>query len=213
MTARSVPRGTRPSTALVAAALVVAPLALTMLGSCARKSAGSAGTFPGLADLAAAGESVLFARRFPLSGASLGADDSSWALVMVVRMADGHEEMRIGEAKPSGQGFVTAHTSRPGDEFRNLAIEDINADDRPEIVGRWSGGQLEVVEVVGRLPAGGWKPLLVNAGQTIEERRQPDRTVDFWITSRTYDEPPGLPPVYETRVWRWDGAAFTEAPR
>jgi len=47
----------------------------------------------------------------------------------------------------------------------------------------------------------------------IEERRRADRTVAFWITSRTYEEESGLPPVYETRVWNWDGTAFSEESR
>jgi hypothetical protein len=126
-------------------------------------------------------------------------------------MADGHEEMRLAE--PAGGGFARVYSTRPGDEFRNLAIEDIDGDGGPEVIGRWAGGQLEVVEVTGRAPNGGWRALLQNAGQMIEERRRADRTIAFWITSRTYEEESGHPPVYETRVWRWDGSAFTEEPR
>lgn len=194
------------ATAAVAAVTALLPLILACRGG----SAGASGAIPGLADLARAGETVLFARRFPLGPPPAGGE-ASWALVVVVRMADGHEEMRLGE--PAAAGFAQVHATRPGDEFRNLAVEDINGDGRPEIVGRWAGGQLEVVDVIGRGPEGGWRSLLQNAGQLIEERRRADRTTAFWITSRTYEEESGLPPVYETRVWNWDGTAFTETPR
>lgn len=199
-------RGSRASAALAAVAAAVLPLAL----ACGGGPAGPGGAIPGLAALTGEGETVLFARRF-LLGPPPAAGEAPWALVAVVRMADGHEEMRLGE--PGDGAFSRVYATRPGDEFRNLAIEDINGDGRPEIVGRWAGGQLEVVEVIGRGPEGGWRPLLQNAGQVIEERRRADRTVAFWITSRTYEEESGLPPVYETRVWRWDGTAFSEESR
>jgi len=207
--------GLRASAALwaLAAMALLLPLTLSCRGGSAVPAgpAAAPGAIPGLADLAHEGESVLFARRFPLGPAPAGGE-APRALVVVVRMTDGHEEMRVGE--PAGAGFAQVHATRPGDEFRNLAIEDINGDGRPEIVGRWAGGQLEVVEVIGRAPAGGWRSLLQNAGQEIEERRRADRTVAFWITSRTYEEgESGLPPVYETRVWNWDGAAFSEESR
>jgi len=195
-----------PAIAALTAIAAILPLAL----SCRGGSAGAPGAIPGLADLARAGETVLFARRFPLGPASPGVETPR-ALVVVVRMADGHEEMRLGE--PAGAGFAQVYATRPGDEFRNLAVEDIDGDGRPEIVGRWAGGQLEIVEVIGRAAGGGWRSLLQNAGQVIEERRRADRTVAFWITSRTYEEESGLPPVYETSVWNWDGTAFTEEPR
>jgi hypothetical protein len=198
--------GSRATAALAAMAAAILPLALACRGG----PAGPPGAIPGLSDLTRDGETILFARRF-LRGPPPAGGEAPRALVVVVRMADGHEEMRLGE--PQGGGFARVHATRPGDEFRNLAIEDINGDGRPEIVGRWSGGQLEVVEVIGRGPEGGWRPLLQNAGQVIEERRRADRTVAFWITSRTYEEESGLPPVYETRVWRWDGTNFTEESR
>jgi len=199
----AVRRAALRSTAAVVAMGILLPLAL----ACRGRTAAAPAAIPGLADLARADESVLFVRRFPLGPPPTGGE-VPWALVVVVRMADGHEEMRVGE--PAGAGYKQVLATRPGDEFRNLAIEDINGDGRPEIVGRWAGGQLEVVEVIGRAPEGGWRSLLQNAGQVIEERRRADRTIAFWITSRTYEEESGLPPVYETRVWNWDGTAFTE---
>jgi hypothetical protein len=187
--------------------LILAPL----LALACRGGKGDAPVaLPGLAVVAGEGEAVLFARRFALAGPGAGRDEPL-ALVAVIKMADGHEEMRVAE--PAPDGFKRVYATRPGDEFRNLAIEDTNGDGRPEIVGRWAGGQLEVVEVDGRAPQGGWRSLLQNAGQMVEERRRSDHTVDFWITSRTYEEEAGLPPVFETRVWRWDGSAYTEAPK
>jgi hypothetical protein len=193
-----------------ATALLVAVAAATPLltPACGGGRGDAPGAIPGLDVLTAEGESVLFARRFHLGPP--GADNDPQALVAVVLMSDGHEEMRVAE--PAKDGFKRVFSTRPGDEFRNLAIEDLNGDGRPEIVGRWTGGQLEVIEVDGRAPQGGWRSLLQNAGQTIEERRRSDRTVAFWITSRTYEEEAGLPPVYVTRVWRWDGSGFTEEP-
>lgn len=170
----------------------------------------SPGAIPGLAAIAGKGETVLFARRFALGGPG-GGREEPLALVAIVKMTDGHEEMRVAE--PAADGFKRVYATRPGDEFRNLAIEDTNGDGQPELVGRWAGGQLEVVEVDGRAPQGGWRSLLQNAGQMIEERRRADHTVDFWITSRTYEEEAGLPPVFETRIWRWNGAAFIETQK
>ena len=130
--------------------------------------------------------------------------------LLVVRTRDGKSELRIGEQR--SQGRVQVHASRPGDEFRNLTVEDVNADGRPEVVTQWQGGQLEVVEVLGRDTEGSWSPLLQNAGQIVEERRLPDRTTAFFITSRTYEEEAGHPPVYETLIYRWDGKGFAQDP-
>ena len=44
----------------------------------------------------------------------------------------------------------------------------------------------------------------------IEERYAPAGTVDFLITSRTYEEAEGQPPVYGSALYRWDGVSFTE---
>jgi len=177
---------------------------------CGCSGSPSAGSpFPGLEQVVAAGETTLLARRLPPEAAApQSSGDDGGLLIAVVRMADGHEEMRVA-ASDNGR-YAVRHASRAGDEFRNLVVEDVNADGHPEIVSRWLGGQLDVVEVLARAAGGDWKPILQNAGQSVEERRRPDQSIGFWITSRTYEEGVGLPPVFETRVWRWDGSAFTE---
>jgi hypothetical protein len=192
--------------------LLVACLAALPASGCRSGAAPAASPFPGLEQIVAAGESTLLARRLPADLAAPGGPGGPGAggdlLVAVVRMGDGHEELRVAGME---QGrWTVRHASRAGDEFRNLLFEDVNADGHPEIVSRWLGGQLDVVEVLARDTGGGWKPILQNAGQSVEERRRPDQSIGFWITSRTYEEGAGLPPVFETRVWRWDGSAFSE---
>jgi len=165
-----------------------------------------------LTGLVRPGETLILLRSVsatPTPGSPGAAAPAPEFTVAVVKQADGKVELRIGEQRPQGRAQV--HASRPGDEFRNLAIEDLNADGRPEIVSTWTGGQLEVVEVLGRSAEGSWTALLQNAGQIVEERRLGDRSTAFWITSRTYEEEPGQPPIYETVVYRWDGAAFSPA--
>jgi len=183
-------------------------LAVSPLAAC-RGAASPAGG-PDLTGLVQPGEILVMLRRVPATPAPGSPGASAPVpefLVTVVQMQNGKMELRIGEQRPQGRAQV--HASRPGDEFRNLAVEDLNADGRPEIVSTWTGGQLEVVEVLGRSPAGSWTTLLQNAGQIVEERRQADRSTAFWITSRTYEEEPGHPPVYQTHVYRWDGTAFS----
>ena len=196
------------------AALLLAP-GLALLGPVALSACRGgveAASRSDVAGLLEPREKLLLLRRVPASPAegSPGAPAPvPELLAAVVQMPDGKLELRIAEQRP--QGRVRTHSSRPGDEFRNLTVEDLNADGQPEIVSTWTGGQLEVVEVLGRSVAGDWNVLLQNAGQVIEERHQPDRSTSFWITSRTYEEEPGQPPVYQTTVYRWDGAAFTQA--
>ncbi|HET8948350.1 MAG TPA: hypothetical protein VFQ07_15325 [Candidatus Polarisedimenticolia bacterium] len=150
------------------------------------------------------------------------------AVALVVRGGDGAVELRLAERRAGGAltggavaggaltgGAVTGgaltvtHTSRPGDEFRNLSVEDVTGDGKPEITTTWLGGQLEVIEVLGRDAQGEWKSLLQNGGQTIEERRRSEGAASFWITSRTYEEEAGQPPVYQTTIFDWNGSAFT----
>lgn len=194
-----------------AGTLLAAACLAAIAPGCDRSSGpeASASRFPGLGQVVAEGESAILARRLAGDAAApQGQGPAGDLLIVVVRMADGHEELRVA-AMVDGK-LAVRHASRAGDEFRNLAIEDVNADGRPEIVSRWLGGQLDVVEVLAADASGAWKPILQNAGQSIEERRRADSSVGFWITSRTYEEGAGLPPIYETHVWRWDGSAFTE---
>jgi hypothetical protein len=171
------------------------------------------------------GESVVLVRTLPPPA-------PAGSIAVVVSGKDGKVELRIAEPKGSAggsaaggagaDGLVIVHTSRPGDEFRNLTLEDVTGDGSPEVVTRWIGGQLEVVEVLGRASgasgagasspgaAGTWTPLLQNGGQEVETRRRVDKTTAFWITSRTYEEAAGQPPVYQTTIYSWDGKQFHE---
>ena len=135
------------------------------------------------------------------------------AIAVVVKTAEGPVELRLAERlKGGGAGGVltVTHTSRPGDEFRNLTVEDLTGDGTPEIVSSWIGGQLETIEVLGRGKDGGFTALLQNAGQTVETRRRSDHVAAFWITSRTYEEDTGQPPIYQTTIFEWNGSAFAE---
>jgi hypothetical protein len=188
-------------------------LSLVLLASVAAcRDAAPPGPGTDAAGLLRPGETLILLRHVPATpspGTPGSAVFAPGFTVVVVKQADGRTELRIGERRP--QGSTQVHASRAGDEFRNLAVEDVNADGRPEIVSTWSGGQLEVVEVLGRSPDGSWTALFQNAGQIVEERRLADRSTAFWITSRTYEEEPGHPPIFETVVYRWDGAAFSPA--
>lgn len=171
----------------------------------------------GLGSILAADDEVILTRALP---ESLG----DQAFAVVVKTAGGPVELRIAERpgaaavaagggaapKRSSGPLAVTHTSRPGDDFRNLTVEDLTGDGRPEIASTWVGGQLEVIEVLGRDAQGAWKPLLQNAGQTVETRRRSDHVAAFWITSRTYEETTGQPPVYQTTVFEWNGTAFAE---
>lgn len=132
------------------------------------------------------------------------------AVALVVKGGDGEVELRLAERRADGTLTVT-HTSRPGDEFRNLSVEDVTGDGKPEVTTTWLGGQLEVIEVLGRDAQGQWKALLQNGGQTIEERRRSEGAASFWITSRTYEEETAQPPVYQTTIFDWNGTAFAES--
>lgn len=191
------------------------PLAL-MLGclvaaagvGCRAKSgtpAGAAGTggLAGVGSILKDKDEVLLQRVLP---PALG----DGAIALVVKGGDGEVELRLAERRAGGALTVT-HASRPGDEFRNLSVEDVTGDGKPEVTTTWLGGQLEVIEVLGRDAQGEWKALLQNGGQTIEERRRSEGAAAFWITSRTYEEETGQPPVYQTTIFDWNGTLFAEA--
>jgi hypothetical protein len=168
---------------------------------CACRGGADAGALARIGDVVARGESVILVRALP-SPAPAG------SLAVVVTGLDHKIELRLAE--PKGGPLAIVHTSRPGDEFRNLTVEDVTGDGAPEVVTSWIGGQLEVVEVLGRAPAGQWTQLLMNGGQEVETRPRADHTTAFWITSRTYEESAGQPPVYQTIVYSWDGTQFRE---
>jgi hypothetical protein len=178
------------------------PLLILAAAAGCRGGGGPAAGVAGLGSILKAQDEVLLTRVLP---PSLG----DGAIAVVVKTAEGPVELRLAERRGGGALEVT-HASRPGDEFRNLVVEDLTGDGRPEIASTWLGGQLEVIEVLGRGADGGWTVLLQNAGQTVETRRRSDHLAAFWITSRTYEEETGQPPVYQTTIFEWNGRAFAE---
>ncbi len=133
-------------------------------------------------------------------------------IAAVVGAAGGKPELRIYEKRGGGE-YAVVHRQQQGDLFRNLTVEDVNADGRDEILATWTGGHLETLEVIARGEDGAYTTLFQNAGREIEKRYGPAGTIEFWITSRTYEEQPGQPATYDTTAYRWDGQRFTEAGR
>jgi hypothetical protein len=140
--------------------------------------------------------------------------DTPDRIVAVVIPRGGKPELRIYEWRsPEGRGrgaWSLAHRAPQGDLFRNLAVEDVTGDGRPEVLATSLGGHLEVLEVITRDEDGTYHPVFQNGGREIEKRYAPGGAVEFWITSRTYEEQPGQPPTYVTSIHRWDGREFTE---
>jgi hypothetical protein len=134
---------------------------------------------------------------------------STGGFVIVVRPASGRPELRVFEKRSEGAGPV--YVTQQGDTFHGLVLEDVNGDGRAEIVSRWGGGHLELVEVTARAADGSFAPIFQNGGRRIEEVYGLDDTIHFLITSRTYEEGAGEPPSYETTLYRWDGQEFTES--
>jgi hypothetical protein len=162
---------------------------------------------PAVAMLARAlhpGDRLLFLRTLDPEGTRIAA---------VVDTVAGKPELRIYEGGGGGKEYALAHTARQGDAFKNLALLDVDMDGREEIVVTWEGGHLEMVEVIARDQGGAYRAIFQNAGRQIEKRYDPAGRVEFWITSRTYEEGPRQAPVYETTVYRLDKGQYTEAPR
>ena len=141
--------------------------------------------------------------------------DAPERMVVVVVPEGGKPELRIlelrREAKGAGGAWGVAHRAPQGDLFRNLAVEDVTGDGRPEILATSLGGHLEVLEVYTRDDDGAWRSVFQNGGQEIEKRHAPGGAIEFRVTSRTFEERPGQPPTYATGIYRWDGRSFTEA--
>ncbi len=132
----------------------------------------------------------------------------SFAAVVVA--PGGKPELRILQTDGKGD-FGTVFSTRQGDVFRTLALEDVNADGRDEILVTWRGGHLEMIEVIGRDAQGAWTSLFQEAGREIERRYGVVGTSEFWITSRTYEEGPDQAPAYTTTVYRWANDTFIES--
>ncbi len=183
----------------------VAPAALLLTLACGQRS-----DDPVLRVMTAAlgkGDRVILVRALD-SGPATGPRE---AIAAIVRRGDGRPELRLYEG--NGRDLAPAFTTQQGDRFRNLTLEDVTGDGRPEILAFWEGGQLEILQVIARADNGSWATLFQNAGQEIERRYAPGGAVEFWITGRTYEEGPGQPPVYASVVYGWNGKGFAERRR
>ena len=149
------------------------------------------------------GDRLLLARTLDPEGTRIAA---------VVVPAAGKPELRFYESKTPGV-YGLMHVTQQGDGFRNLTLEDVDADGRDEYVVTWEGGHLEIVEVIARGQDGSYTSIFQNAGRQVEKRYTPAGQLEFWITSRTYDEKPGQPQGYETTVYAWKDGKYVEVPR
>jgi hypothetical protein len=131
---------------------------------------------------------------------------------MVVATASGKPELRIYEQKKPRQ-YALVHSAQQGDVFGDLGLEDVDGDGQDEIVATWEGGHLEMVQVIARGADGVYRTIFQNAGREIERRYDPAGRIEFWITSRTYEEGPGQPPAYATTVYHLEDGKYVEARR
>jgi len=184
---------------------ILAPALAVLLAGCGRRADDPA--LLGLAGVLAPGDRVVLLR---VLGGGEGVDPAE-RIAAAVRPAGHREELRIYEKR--GKEYTLVHTTQQGDLFRNLTLEDVTADGRPELLATWEGGQLEILQVITREEGGTYRTIFQNAGQEIEKRFGPGGSVEFWITGRTYEEGPGQPAIYASTVYRWDGKAFTEVRR
>jgi len=139
-------------------------------------------------------------------------DQEGTRFAVVVAPAAGKPELRFYESRTPGV-FGLMRVTQQGEGFRNLTIEDADADGRDEYVVTWEGGHLEIIEVIARGQDGSYTSVLQNAGRQVEKRYTPSGQLEFWITSRTYDEKPGQPQGYETTVYTWKDGKYVEVPR
>jgi len=151
------------------------------------------------------GMTVLYARTL----AADIEDDQSAGVVTVVREADGRLTLRVYDW--DGRSATLAHSVAGGETFENLDLFDADGDGRRDIVVIWGGGQLSLVEVIGRRRDDIYRSLFQNAGSEIEIRQTAAGQLEIVVTGRTYEELPGQPPVYETIPYRWDGERFSPA--
>ena len=149
------------------------------------------------------GDRLVFARSLDPEGTRIAA---------VVVPAAAKPELRFYESTTAGV-YGLMHVTQQGDGFRNLTVEDVDADGRDEYVVTWEGGHLEIIEVIARGQDGSYASIFQNAGRQVEKRYDSAGRVEFWITSRTYDEGPGQPPAYSTTVYRLSDGKYVETPR
>jgi len=139
-------------------------------------------------------------------------DQQGTRFAVVVAPAAAKPELRFYESKTAGV-FGLMHVTQQGEGFRNLTIEDADVDGRDEYVVTWEGGHLEIIDVIARAEDGSYTSVFQNAGRQVEKRYSPSGQLEFWITSRTYDEKPGQPQGYETTVYAWEDGKYVEVPR
>ncbi len=138
--------------------------------------------------------------------------ESPDAVAAVVQEPGGGQELRIYE-RDGDRPYRARYRSRQGDRLSNLELEDVTGDGREEILATWSGGRLEILEVVERQPDGSYVTIFENGGRGIERRDSPDGGREIRVTSRTYAEEGGEPPAYEMTIYRYDGDRFAPVPR
>jgi len=191
------PRSTTRHRLLVAAAAVVLAACLP---ACRSRSGDPA--LLSVARLLQKGDRLVLLRALDPAGTRVAA---------VVSTAAGKPELRIYESRDGR--YVQAHTASQGDAFKNLALIDVDLDGQEELVVTWEGGHLEMIEVITRDPGGAYRTIFQNAGRQVEARYDAAGRIEFWITSRTYEEGPRQSPDYETDIYRWDKGGYAEAPR
>jgi hypothetical protein len=139
-------------------------------------------------------------------------DPQSASVAVVIDTTAGKPELRVYEQQGPGR-YALVHTVQEGDSFKNLSVEDVDGDGKDEIVTTWEGGHLEVIDVLARGADHDYRSIFQNAGRQVEKRYDSAGRVEFWITSRTYDEGPGQDPAYSTTVYRLSDGKYVEAPR
>lgn len=183
------------------ATLPAALLGLILAAACAR---GVEGPLAAVARTLRPGERIMALRDLDtVAGRSLAA---------VVVAPGSKPELRIYQIDEHGKAAVVLKSGQ-GDVFRNLMLEDVDADGRDDVVVTWRGGHLEMIEVIARGADGAYKSIFQNGGSEIERRAGPDGVMELWITSRTYEEQAGRPPDYDTSVYRFRDGGFQEIPR
>ena len=149
------------------------------------------------------GDRLILARVLDAQGTHVAA---------VVDTKAGKPELRFYEQTRPGS-FRMTQTAQQGDSFKNLSVEDLDGDGKDEIVSTWEGGHLEIIEVFAQGPGSGYRSIFQNAGRQVEKRYDPAGRVEYWITSRTYEEGPGEPPAYATTVYHLADGKYVETPR
>lgn len=195
------PSGPFPSSTGRRAAPLAAALLLAIGGACAPRADDPAVRL--LARSLKRGDRALLLRSL---------DQDGTRLVAVVDTLSGKPELRLYERREAGD-YTVAHTVQQGDSFRNLDLADVDGDGKDELVVTWEGGHLEVVQVIAQAQDNTYKTIFENAGRQIEKRYDAAGRIEFWITSRTYDEGPGEAPAYATSVYRFQDGKYVESPR